>query len=105
MTQTVELVQDALAESFNEDFDITIIQDKLRRSLIGLYEGLEPADRTPLFDRYQAAFDAVEARNAKIDRFMPADEVKAMRDQLDEIMPKEEQDELMRSLAESELPD
>lgn len=105
MIKTTELIQDALVESFNEDFDITVIQDSLRRALVALYQSVDSTERQPLFDRYQSAFEAVEARNAKLDRFMEPSEVKAMRDQLDEIMPKAEQDELMRSLAESELPD
>ncbi len=75
MTAAICFVQDALAEAHDEDFDVTIIQDKLRRGLLELYEGLEPEDRQSLFNRYQSLFDAVLARNANTDRFMPPSEV------------------------------
>ena len=78
MIKTVELIQDALAESFNECFDITLIRDSLRRSLLELYEKLSPSDREHLLDRYQTLMDAINAQNADKDRFMDADEVKAI---------------------------
>lgn len=80
MTQTVELVQDALAESFNECFDIALIQDLLRRILLELYKELSPSDRQQLFERYQTLMESTIAQNANTDRFMDADEVKAIRE-------------------------
>jgi len=102
MIKTTELIQDALVESFNEDFDITVIQDSLRRALVALYQSVDSTERQPLFDRYQSAFEAVEARNAKLDRFMPVEEVDAMQRQLNSLMTAEEQDQLVVSMNDSE---
>ena len=78
MIKTVEFIQDALAESFNECFDITLIRDSLRGSLLELYEKLSPSDREHLLDRYQTLMDAINAKNAERDCFMDADEVRAI---------------------------
>jgi len=102
MIKTTELIQDALVESFNEDFDITVIQDSLRRALVALYQSVDSTERQPLFDRYQSAFEAVEARNAKLDRFMPVEDVDAMQRQLNSLMTAEEQDQLVVSMNDSE---
>ena len=78
MIKTIEFIQDALAESFNECFDIALIQDSLRESLLDLYGKLSPSDRQRLFDRYQTLIDAINARNANKDRFLDADDVRAI---------------------------
>ena len=80
MIKTVEFIQDALAESFNECFDIALIQDLLRRILLELYGKLFPSDREHLLDRYQSLIDAINAQNANKDRFMDADEVRAIKE-------------------------
>ena len=78
MIKTVEFIQDALAESFKNECDIALIRDSLRRSLLELYEKLSPSDREHLLDRYQSLIDAINAKNADKDRFMDADEVRAI---------------------------
>ena len=80
MIKTVEFIQDALAESFNECFDIALIQDLLRRILLELYGKLLPSEREQLFERYQTLIDAINAQNANKDRFMDADEVRAIKE-------------------------
>ena len=80
MIRTVEFIQDALAESFNECFDVALIQDSLRKSLLELYGKLSQSDREQLFERYQTLIDATIAQNVKKDRFLDADEVKAIQE-------------------------
>ena len=80
MIKTVEFIQDALAESFNEYFDIALIQDLLRRSLLELYGKLSPSDCEQLFERYKTLIGATIAQNAKKDCFLDADEVKAIQE-------------------------
>ena len=80
MTKAVELVQDASVESFNECFDIILIQDLLRRSLLELYGKLSPSDCQPLYERYRILMESTIAQNAKKDCFMDSDEVKAIQE-------------------------
>ena len=79
MIKTVEFIQDALAETFNECFDIALIQDSLRKSLLELYGKLLQSDREQLFERYQTLMETIIAQNPNTDRFMDADEVKAIK--------------------------
>jgi len=102
MIKTTEYIQDALVESFNEDFDITVIQDSLLRGLLELYQSVDSTDRQSLLGRYQTKIDAVMDRNANLDKFMEPEEVDAMQRQLNSLMTAEEQDQLVVSMNDSE---